>query len=77
VRHALRCRRQTAIAVPGSDYDVDTSGGSAAAHYISDYTKVAGIMVPTAHRIFPRQADGRALSDPLLVSTDISEIAFT
>jgi hypothetical protein len=59
------------------DYDVEISGGSTAAHYISDYTKVAGVMVPTTHRIFPRQPDGQALSEPLLVSIDISEIAFT
>jgi hypothetical protein len=59
------------------DYDVEISGGSAAAHYISDYTKIAGIMIPTSHRIFPRQADGEALSEPLLVSIDVSEIAFT
>jgi hypothetical protein len=59
------------------DYDVEIAGGSAAAHYISDYTKVAGIMVPTTHRIFPRQPDGQALSEPLLVSIDVSEIAFT
>jgi hypothetical protein len=59
------------------DYDVEISGGSTAAHYISDYTKVAGVMVPTTHRIFPRQPEGQALSEPLLVSIDISEIAFT
>jgi hypothetical protein len=59
------------------DYDVEISGGSAAAHYISDYTKIAGIMIPTSHRIFPRQPDGEALSEPLLVSIDVSEIAFT
>jgi hypothetical protein len=59
------------------DYDVEIAGGSAAAHYISDYTKVAGIMVPTTHRIFPRRPDGQALSEPLLVSIDVSEIAFT
>ena len=59
------------------DYDVEIAGGSAAAHYISDYTKVAGIMIPTSHRIFPRQPDGHALSEPLLVSIDVSEIALT
>jgi hypothetical protein len=51
-------------------------GGSGAAHYITGYTKVAGIMVPTRHRIFPRQPGGQALSEPLLVSIDVSEIAF-
>jgi hypothetical protein len=59
------------------DDDVEISGGSAAAHYISDYANVAGIMVPTSHRIFPRHSDGQALSDPLLVSIDVSELAFT
>jgi hypothetical protein len=59
------------------DYDVEIMGGSGAAHYISDYTQMAGIMIPTSHRIFPRQPDGQALSEPLLVSIDVSDIAFT
>jgi hypothetical protein len=59
------------------DYYVEIVGGSGAAHYIADYTKVAGVMIPTSHRIFPRQPDGKALSEPLLVSIDVSEIAFT
>jgi len=59
------------------DYDVEIMGGSGAAHYLSDYTQVAGIMVPTRHRIFPRGADGQALPEPLLVSIDLGEIAFT
>src|SRR3989442_1717893 len=59
------------------DYDVEIMGGSGAAHYISDYTQMAGIMIPTRHRIFPRQPDGQALSEPLLVSIDVSDIAFT
>lgn len=58
------------------DYDVEISGMNGA-HYISDYTEVAGIKVPTKHRIFPRDADGQALADPLVVSIDVSEIAFT
>jgi hypothetical protein len=59
------------------DYNVEISGGSEAAHYISDYTQVAGIMVPTKHRIFPRAPDNQALEEPLLVAIDVSEIAFT
>jgi hypothetical protein len=59
------------------DYNIDIAGGAAGAHYISDYTEVAGIMVPTRHRIFPRSQDGQALSEPLMVSIDVSEIAFT
>jgi hypothetical protein len=59
------------------DYDVEIAGGSGAAHYISEYQQVAGIMVPTRHRIFPRGPGGEALSEPLLVSIDVSQIAFT
>jgi hypothetical protein len=59
------------------DYDVEIMGGTGAAHYISDYTQVAGIMVPTKHRIFPRAPGGQALGEPLIVSIDVSEVAFT
>jgi hypothetical protein len=59
------------------DYDVEIMGGSAAAHYISDYAQVAGIMVPTKHRVYPRAPDNQALDEPLLVSIDVSEIEFT
>jgi len=55
---------------------VDILGGSAGAHYMSGYTQVAGIMVPTKHQIFPRSPEGQALTEPLLVSIDLSEIAF-
>jgi hypothetical protein len=59
------------------DYDIEIAGGTSGAHYISDYAKVAGIMVPAKHRIFPRSPDGQALSEPLMVSIDVSEVAFT
>jgi hypothetical protein len=59
------------------DYDVEIAGGTAAAHHISDYTQVAGIMVPRKHRIYPRAQDGQALGEPLIVSIDVREIAFT
>jgi hypothetical protein len=58
------------------DYDVEIAATSGA-HYISDYTKVAGLMVPTRHRIFPQAGDGQALKEPLVISIDVSEIAFT
>ncbi len=58
------------------DYDVEIMGGNNAAHYISDYTQVAGIMIPTKHRVFPRAADGQALGEPLIVSIDLSEVTF-
>jgi len=59
------------------DYDVEISGGTGAAHYVSNYEEVAGIRLPTKHRIFPRAPDGRSLAEPLVVSIDLSQIAFT
>jgi hypothetical protein len=59
------------------DYDVEIGGGTSAAHYVSDYDEVAGIRLPTKHRIFPRTPDGRSLAEPLVVSIDLSEVAFT
>jgi hypothetical protein len=58
------------------DYDVEISGASAA-HYVSDYDEVAGIRLPTRHRIFPRNPDGQSLPEPLIVSIDLSEISFS
>jgi hypothetical protein len=59
------------------DYDVEISGGTNAAHYVSDYVEVAGIRLPTKHRIFARTPDGQSLAEPLVVSIDLSEIALT
>jgi hypothetical protein len=59
------------------DYNVDIAGGDGYAHYIDDYTKVAGIMVPTRRRVFPRGSDNQSLAEPLLSSIELSEIAFT
>jgi hypothetical protein len=59
------------------DYDVEVSGGTNAAHYVSDYVDVSGIRVPTKHRIFPRTPDGHSVAEPLVVSIDLSEIAFS
>ena len=59
------------------DYDVEILGGSGGAHFISDYIEVAGIRVPTKHRIFPRGPESQAQTEPLLISIDVSEITFT
>jgi hypothetical protein len=59
------------------DYDVEISGGVSAAQYVSDHDNVAGIKLPTRHRVFPRNPDGQSLTEPLVVSIDLSEIAFT
>ncbi len=59
------------------DYDVEITGGTNAAHYASDYREVDGIKLPTKHRIYPRTPDGQSLEEPLIVSIDLSEIAFS
>jgi hypothetical protein len=58
------------------DYDVEISGGTSVAHYVSDYDHDAGIRLPTKHRIFLRTPDGQALAEPLVVSIDLGEIEF-
>jgi hypothetical protein len=59
------------------DYDVEIAGGTPGAHYIEGYEEVSGIMFPTKRRIFPRQADGIASPEPLVVSIDLSEIVLS
>jgi hypothetical protein len=43
----------------------------------SQKEEAADTMVPIKHRILPRAADGQALSEPLLVSIDVSNAAFS
>jgi len=79
---ATHCTEQTLYFTPDGllarhDYDVEISGNANAAHYVSDYKDVAGIRLPTKHRIFPRTPDGQSLAEPLLVSIRLSEISFT
>lgn len=59
------------------DYDVEIAGNTPGAHYVSDYALVSGIRIPTRRRIFPRLPDGHSLSEPLVVSIDLSGIALT
>jgi hypothetical protein len=59
------------------DYEVDVMGGTSAAHYVSDLEEFSGILVPTKHRIFGRQPDGKAVPDPIVVSIELSEVEFS
>jgi hypothetical protein len=59
------------------DYDVEIAGGTPGAHFVSDYVGVSGIKFPTKRRIFPRQPDGRAAPEPLVVSIDLSAITLS
>jgi hypothetical protein len=59
------------------DYDVEISGGTAAAHYVSDFKEFSGIVFPTKRRIFPRQPDCRSVPEPLVVSIDLDQFVFS
>jgi hypothetical protein len=59
------------------DYDVEIAGNTPGAHYVSDYATVSGIRIPTRRRIFPRMPDGSSLSEPLVVSIDLHNVALT
>ena len=59
------------------DYDVEISGGTAAAHYVSDLKEFSGIVFPTTRRIFPRQPDGHSLPEPLVVSIDLDQFVLS
>ena len=56
------------------DYDVEIAGNTPGAHYIGGYVEVQGLKFPTERRIFPRQPDGNSMSEPLVVSIDLSDI---
>lgn len=56
------------------DYDVEITGNTPGAHYMTDHVEVEGIRFPTRRRIFPRQPDGMALDAPLVVSIDLDDI---
>lgn len=59
------------------DYDVEISGGTGGAHYVSDLKEFSGIVFPTKRRIFPRQPDGQSAREPLVVSIDLDQFVLT
>jgi len=59
------------------DYDVEISGGTPAAHYVSELKEFSGILFPTKRRIFARQPDGHSASEPLVVSIDLNQFVLS
>jgi hypothetical protein len=59
------------------DYEVDVAGRGRAAHLISGYIDVQGLLFPTRRRVFLRDADGTILFDQMAVSIDLSEFALS
>jgi hypothetical protein len=76
---ATHSRRQTLYVgsdglLKRHDYDVEIAGNTPGAHFVADYVEVEGIKFPTRRRIFPRQPDGQAMAEPLVVSIDLDRI---
>jgi hypothetical protein len=59
------------------DYSVNIAGGFGAAQLTSDYVTADGIRLPTKRRAYTRGPDRRPIPEMLMVSIDISEVAFT
>jgi len=58
------------------DYEVEIAGNTPAAHYVSDYQDVSGIMLPAKRRVFIRQPDNTPALDSVFLSIDLSDIRF-
>lgn len=59
------------------DYTVDVMGGARGANYASNYRDVGGIVVPMSRRVFAYDDAGRKIDEPLLVSIDFHDIAWS
>jgi hypothetical protein len=58
------------------DYSVNIAGGFPAAQLMLEYTEANGIRLPSKRRAYTRGPDRRPILDMLMVSIDISEVAF-
>lgn len=59
------------------DYRVDVAGGFSAIQYVYDMVEADGIKLPSKRRAYRCDADGRLISDQLMVSIDISDVRLT
>jgi len=59
------------------DYHVDVAGGFAGAHLLSDYVEVDGIKLARKRRAYQRNDDLSPRLEPLMVSIDLGEFAFS
>ncbi|MEH2520138.1 hypothetical protein V1279_005711 [Bradyrhizobium sp. AZCC 1610] len=59
------------------DYTTLVAGGAPAAHYMSEYKNIQGIMMPTKRRAFRRNPDETLNTESVLVGIDISAITLT
>lgn len=58
------------------DYRVDLAGGVASAQLVDEVVEIEGIRVPTRRRACVRGPDNQPVRNLLMVSIDLSDIAF-
>ena len=56
------------------DYQVDIAGGSPAAHYVSDFDVVDGVVIPRTRMIYVRDQDNRPIPEQLVVSIELTDL---
>ncbi|MFF8593857.1 hypothetical protein ACF061_20885 [Streptomyces sp. NPDC015220] len=57
------------------DYSVEIAGNTPAAHYVSGHQEVSGLIIPTTRMIYARDESGHKVSDPLVVSVQLKDVA--
>ncbi|OJH35206.1 hypothetical protein [Cystobacter ferrugineus] len=56
------------------DYQVDIAGGVPSVQYMSGHREISGIVIPTTRMIYGRDAQNRAVPEPLVVSIELDDI---
>ncbi|MEZ0356353.1 hypothetical protein [Mycobacterium sp. SA01] len=56
------------------DYQVDIAGGSPAAHYVSDFDEIDGVIIPRTRMIYVRDPDNHPIPEQLVVSIALTDI---
>ncbi|WP_326625212.1 MULTISPECIES: hypothetical protein [unclassified Streptomyces] len=59
------------------DYAPDVLGGTPAAHFSEHHVRASGLVFPTHRFVVPVQDDGRAASEPVLITIDLADISVT
>jgi hypothetical protein len=58
------------------DYEVEVAGRFPAAHYVSDFQNVSGLLLAKKRRVFPRQPDNLPARNVLTIAIDLEQIRF-
>ena len=59
------------------DYQVDIAGKSPAAHYVSEFQQIDGLVIPAKRMIYVRDESGHPIAEQLVVSIELSDIRVT